>query len=249
MIFINTEILLNDIKKDTFSRQDIIEAATAEISGFKTTDIRNLIEDMINRGEICRVAHNRYVRSADVSNKSEYKPVFSEEALKVINVVAKANPYTDFQVWELSWFNEFLIHLVACNIIFIDVEGGGCEFVYSSLPDEYLGKVLLLPNAKELQYYSKPDTIIIEKLISESPNIKGRPHEAPIEKLLVELFANKILRTMLSQGDYANILETVFSKYLVDELKLFRYANRRNKKDEIIHFINENTNIRIMKEV
>ena len=33
------------------------------------------------------------------------------------------------------------------------------------------------------------------------------------------------LRDMLSQGDYANVLETAFEKYNVDQLKMFRYAS------------------------
>jgi len=36
----------------------------------------------------------------------------------------------------------------------------------------------------------------------------------------------KRIRDMLSQGDYANVLETAFEKYNADQLKMFRYARR-----------------------
>ena len=54
---------------------------------------------------------------------------------------------------------------------------------------------------------------------------------------------------MVSQGDYANVLETIFEKYSVDQLKMFRYARRRNKKDEVRSFIEKNTDIKLLKEV
>ncbi len=245
----DTSVLLKSIKKDVFGRQDIIDSAITKIDGFKETDIRNLLEKMMKRGEIVRVAHNRYVRKVEANTRYEYIPQYSETARKLIADVEEKNPYVDFQVWELAWFNEFLVHLVARNMVFLDVENRGCEFIYSSISDDYQGRMLLLPEPKEIQYYSQPDEIIIERLISESPKIKERPHETPIEKLIVELFANKILRSMVSQGDYANVLETIFEKYSVDQLKMFRYARRRNKKDEVRSFIEKNTDIKLLKEV
>ena len=65
-----------------------------------------------------------------------------------------------------------------------------------------------------------------------------------LEKLIVDLFANKTLLKLLSKGDYPQALEEMFNKYQINESKLLRYASRRGKKEEIVKFISEKTNIK-----
>ena len=243
-VFMATSALLDFIDKDPFSRQDIIDAAMKEDACFKPTDIRNLLAYLLSNGDVARVARNQYIRC--YNNIVEYEPVYSDEALKLITDVFNLFPYLNFQVWELSWFNEFLVHLVPMNIIFLDVGDSGCEFVYSALSEDYEGKLLLRPSDKEMQYYSKPDSIVIERMISESPVSSNNPYKPPIEKLIVELFANKTLAGLISRGDYAYMIEGMFIKYSVDQSKMFRYASRRNKKAELMNFLKENTNIRVV---
>ncbi|MBO4473283.1 MAG: hypothetical protein J5750_00060 [Clostridiales bacterium] len=245
---IKTDKIIQIINKKDFSRHDILMAATREHTSFKESDMRNLLEKLLTNRSIVRVSRNLYRRNEDVNITSVYEPVYSEESRKLIRGIQQEYPLLKFQVWELSWFNEFLMHLVAQNVIFLDVENDGCEFVYSSFSDSYKGKMLLRPTSKELQYYSKGDGIIVERLVSESPKGKNHAYETPLEKLVVELFANKSLRELISQGDFAYILETVFEKYHVDQTKMFRYARRRNKQDELARYIKEHTSIHLLSE-
>ena len=242
----DASIILDKINKDSFTRRDVFDAASSACDDFKESDMRNLMEAMLVGGSIVRIAHNRYVRKE--SSKQEYKPVYSDEAKKLIKDVKEKYPYLSFQVWEITWFNEFLNHLVAHNRIFLDVENDGCEFVYSSLADDYGGRMLLRPSVKELQYYIQTDSIIVERLVSESPKGRNDAYEVPIEKLIVEMFANKILMRMISKGDYPEALETIFEKYNVDQIKMLRYARRRNRKDELVNYIKEYTNIKLLGE-
>ena len=242
----DTNVILGKINKDNFTRRDVFEAASSTREDFRKSDMRNLMEAMLVGGSIVRIAHNHYVRKE--SSKQDYTPVYSDEAKKLIKDVKEKYPYLNFQVWEITWFNEFLNHLVAHNRIFLDVENDGCEFVYSSLADGYSGKMLLRPSVKELQYYLQTDSIIIERLISESPKGKNDAYETPIEKLIVEMFANKALMSMISKGDYPETLETIFKKYNVDQTKMLRYARRRNRKDELVNYIKEHTNIKLLGE-
>lgn len=242
----DASIILDKINKDSFTRRDVFDAASSACDDFKESDMRNLMEAMLVGGSIVRIAHNRYVRKE--SSKQEYKPVYSDEAKKLIKDVKEKYPYLSFQVWEITWFNEFLNHLVAHNRIFLDVENDGCEFVYSSLADDYGGRILLRPSVKELQYYIQTDSIIVERMVSESPKGRNDAYEVPIEKLIVEMFANKTLMRMISKGDYPEALETIFEKYNVDQIKMLRYARRRNRKDELVNYIKEYTNIKLLGE-
>jgi predicted MarR family transcription regulator len=62
------------------------------------------------------------------------------------------------------------------------------------------------------------------------------------------MFANKALMSMISKGDYPETLETIFKKYNVDQTKMLRYARRRNRKDELVNYIKEHTNIKLLGE-
>ena len=165
----------------------------------------------------------------------------------LIRDIKEQYPYINFQIWELNWLNEFLNHLLAHNRIFLDIENDGCEFVYSSLREKYNKSLLLRPTEKELDYYSDDGGIIIDRLVSESP--KGYENGSPLEKIIVDLFANKTVSSMLSMGDYSDMLERMFSKYVIDQSKLFRYSRRRNKDRIIYDYIKNNTDIDLIVEV
>lgn len=244
----NKVAVLNNIKKDYFSRQDLLSSALDLYGDYTNTQLRYLVSKYIEHGEIIRVGHNCYAKAKVIKGKKTYLKQLSEEAAEVISQVEKAYPFINFQVWELRWLNDFVNHLLARNIIFLDVENDGCEFVYSSLSEKFLGKILLRPTTKEMTYYSTDNAVLIERLVSESPANSENIHIASIEKIIVDLFANKTLMTLVSKGDYADILENIFSKYQVDEKKMFRYARRRNKEAEIREYINNNTDIKLINE-
>ncbi len=69
-----------------------------------------------------------------------------------------------------------------------------------------------------------------------------------LEKVIVDLFANKKLRSMVHIGEYAKAIKEMFDKYYIDQAKLFRYAARRNKKEEVYRFLTEEAGIEITAE-
>lgn len=105
--------------------------------------------------------------------------------------------------------------------------------VYSTIREEFDKNILLKPNSKELMYYREDDTIVVMKLISEAPVNRKECHSNTIEKLLVDLEINKFLMSAFSSSEYEQIYDDIFTKYIVDESKLFRYAKRRNAGEKI----------------
>ncbi len=67
--------------------------------------------------------------------------------------------------------------------------------------------------------------------------------------MIVDLFANKILKNVISMGDYPEMIESIFTKYEMDQVRLFRYAKRRNKVKEITEFIKTKTKVKLLVEV
>lgn len=178
-------------------------------------------------------------------NMVQYENRYSENALRLIAIMQKEFPLVEYRVWELFWLNEFVNHQLGCNYIFLEVENDGCEFVFEKIITEFVGKVLLKPDQNQILRYGSNDSIIIERLISESPKGKKELYNLALEKLIVDLFANKRLKEMISPGDYPAALESIFSMYEVDQVKMFRYARRRNKEADLREFLQSRTNVEV----
>ena len=64
-----------------------------------------------------------------------------------------------------------------------------------------------------------------------------------MEKLLVDLYSKKLSGKLISRSEYQGIYEEAFSRYNIDEMKMFRYARRRHLEAEIDTFLREKTNV------
>ncbi len=195
---------------------------------------------------IVRVGRNQHRKADKEVMKPRYTSAYSKTAQAVIEFMETKFPLLEYRVWELSSLNEFFNHLVAHNTIFLEVEHEGCDYVFSSLIEKFPGKVLLRPKAQEILQYGTDDTIIIDRLVTEAPKSKGERYQVPLEKLIVDLFANKKL--MLSKGDYLSASERMFSGYWIDQVALFRYARRRNREKELFSFLRDKTTIELLVE-
>lgn len=229
----------------TLNRQDLIETAVKINPEFRETLFRNLLENMLKKGTVVRVGRNQYKKN-NRSDKGIYQNQYSEKAQFVVEMLGQRYPLLDYRVWELNWLNEFWNHQIAQNKIFIEVERMGCDFVYTELKERHSGTILLMPNGKELYRYGEADTLIVDRLVSEAP--KGSPEHfnTPLEKIIVDLFANRNLKDMVHIGEYARAIAEMFDKYYINQTKLFRYADRRNKKTEVIQFLAEEAGIEVV---
>lgn len=244
------KILIEKIPEDSvINRQRLLEYAINIDSDFKETLFRNLLEKLLNEGDLIRIGRNQYQKANKKNSKEIYHNQYSKEALQVVDLMKKKYPLLDYRIWEINWLNEFWNHQIAQNKIFVEVERMGCDFVYTELSEVYSGNILLRPNEKELYRYGRANTIIVDRLVSESPKGNPESYNTPLEKMIVDLFANKNIREMVHIGEYARAIAEMFDKYYVDQVKLFRYAARRNKKEEIYDFFTKEAGIEIIAGV
>lgn len=82
---------------------------------------------------------------------------------------------------------------------------------------------------------------MVLKLISETPKPRDG-HSSILEKLLVDLFSNIFTGRLIERSEYPAIFEDAFSKYYLNESKMFRYARRRNVESQIKEFMKGNAN-------
>ncbi len=227
------------------SRHEILEIVRESELNFREGQMKRLLAYMIKASKIEHIGRDKYRKIKDTVNLAQYENRYSGNALRIIDIMQNEFPLVECRVWELAWLNEFVDHQLGCNYIFLEVENDGCEFVFERIITEFEGKVLLKPDQDQILRYGSNDSIIIERLISESPKGKKEPYNLEIEKLIVDLFANKRLKEMISPGDYPAALESIFSKYKVDQVKMFRYARRRNKERELREYLQNRTAVEL----
>jgi hypothetical protein len=209
---------------------DLHEYLVTENPSLKESAYRWTIWELIQAGVIHRISRNRYGLGASDLLLPTYATFLSDEAQQVLSFCEEKYPLLDFIVWESRGLNEFANHQLVRNFIFVESEKTADEDVFENLRQALDFTVLYRPNAKEINLYSSDTTVIVQTLTSEAP-IKN--HSTCIEKLLVDLFANKLLNAIISPGERDGIYADAFGKYHINESILLRYARRRNKYDDV----------------
>jgi len=236
--------ILQKLPDGTCTRQQILRAARIVEPSFKETQLRYLIGTLQESSLMVRAGRNQYQKVEKDPKKSVFTGVYSHAAQQVIGHMQKQFPLLSYRVWELSWLNEFFNHQLARNQIFVEVEKDGCDFVFSAFAEKFPGRVLLRPKAQEILRYGTDDGIIVDRLVTEAPKSNGESYQVPLEKLIVDLFANKC--PMLSKGDYPSAIEAMFSIYRIDQVAMQRYARRRNKVKDVFGFLRDKTSIELL---
>lgn len=125
--------------------------------------------------------------------------------------------------------------MIANNITFVEVEKGLEETVFHYLREQCDQQILLCPSMDVCETYLAPDTVIVQRLVSQAPQQKAAPHHVMLEKLLVDLLADPKMPLFLEKSEFDSIFESAFEKYIINKSKMMRYARRRNVRiDSII---------------
>ncbi|MCR4893482.1 MAG: hypothetical protein K5911_01970 [Eubacteriales bacterium] len=71
-----------------------------------------------------------------------------------------------------------------------------------------------------------------------------------LEKMLVDIYADKLISSTFSKAEYPGIIRQAESRYMLDETRMLRYAGRRNQQKEIAkHFAEGNGECCLVKTI
>ena len=129
-------------------------------------------------------------------------------------------------------------------MIIVEVEKEFTESIYFYLNDELRMDFFLNPDEKEIEFYISESSvpIVIKRLVTRAPISKLRDKKnvipvATLEKIMVDLFADENLFHFYQGSELINIYEKIIDRYSINFTKLFSYAKRRRKEQEIKQFI------------
>lgn len=229
--------VMNRLKrKELFSKEQFRHYYQEGIGGSSDEAISYALRKMLGSGAIVRVGWNSY---SVPQEKRIYQHIYSDRSCAIAESIQEEYLDARFQIFELIQLNNFMNHQIAHNSIFVFVENELVDFVFDSLNRIYPGRVMLKPSLEHYYRYLQDDEIVIGRLPSESPMGLVKPWYCRLEKILVDIAVDKLLANIVPSGEIENIFEEAFSRYLIDEKTMIRYAKRKGAEKKLIKFLKE----------
>ncbi len=226
--------------KTVFTVKDLREYYQRSDTNFNESAFKWRIHDIQKRELIRSVKRGVYT----FQPRHLYQPGISNRLKKKYKEIKKAFPYTGCCLWETQWLNELMNHQPGLFMDLIEMENEAAQSVFHYLQhQDKREKVYFKPTEKEIEQYiaSNRQSIIIRPMITQAPTQEQEGICIPkLEKILVDLFSDRSLFIAYQGQELVTIFKNAYRQFPVNISTLFRYAQRRKKKDRLKDFILEN---------
>lgn len=216
---------------ECISTKEVYRFYQQEEPEIKRATVNWRIYELVQRGILQRIGKGKFV----VGRSIPYVPEISSTEKRINNVIHKEFPFIKYCIWSTSKLNELLQHQISIQCTVVEAEREVLESVYHKLKDQ-IHQTFKKPSKEMVEEFisSQKNSVVIKTLISESPlqTIKNIPTSS-LEKLLVDLYCDKNLFYFLQGNELVNVFRNAFDKYTINQSKLLRYADRRQKKIQI----------------
>jgi hypothetical protein len=227
-------------KRSSFDRGELYEFYLNTEPDLKESTFSWRIYDLKKKDIIKTIGRGLYV----ISYKPKYKPVLSNNALKIARKISERFEEINYAIWEIPWLNEFSQHQTFNQMIVVEVEKEFEESLYYFLNDSLQMNFFLNPDDKQIKFYISEvnSSVVVKRLVTRAPTIKIKEKKttiptATLEKIMVDLFADENLFHFYQGSELIYIFERILNHYSINLTKLFSYAKRRKKEQEIKQFI------------
>ena len=233
--------LIEEFKdRSAFSREDLFDFFKYFEPDLKEGTFGWRIYDLKNKNIIKSVRRGSYT----ISYKPKYKPEISGEILKLAKAISERFEDVKYCLWDTDWINEFSQHQSGKKLIIIEIEKDFVESLYYELKDNFRFDFYLNPDEKAIDFYisESQSPVIIKKLITRSPISKRTEKRIKfytplLEKILVDLFTENKLFYFYQGAELMHVYENALKNYTPNYTKLFSYAKRRDREQDIKQFI------------
>lgn len=177
-----------------------------------------------------------------IPRKPGYLPALNPEIRLLVDSINNKFTGLNFCIWSLDWLNDFTRHQLNVNYHILEVEKDLLEMVFEELRYNQNKKVYLKPSQEEMQRYIVDESaIVMLPFISRSPivNVKSDHKTVPVpalEKILVDIVSDQKTFFQL-QSERNTIFKQAINKYHINDSKLYNYAKRRSKENEVKRII------------
>ncbi len=220
-----------------YTRTELYSYFRNENENLSDSTFRWLLFNFLKSKLLFHVGFDRYSLD-EPAILSDYQPVYSDKADRIIEFLKERYPDVEFVVFESFLMNEFLNQLIAKNTIFVQTEKDLSSFVFSTLHNEFRSESMMYnPTREEYRKYWVEDSIVISDLVTQSPKNSRNPYEICLEKMLVDMVSDKNISRIYSRCEISSVIDNAMKSYYLDKKKLMRYAGRRGCKEEFTELL------------
>lgn len=238
--------LIDEFKdRNYFTREELFDFYRILEPELKEGTFGWRIHDLKNKNIIKLLKRGIY----EISHKPKYKPEVSSNLIKIAKQLTEKFNESKYCVWETAWLNEFAQHQMGKSTLIIEIEKGFEESLFYELKDSLNKEVYLNPDEKVINLYiaESNQPVIIKKLLTRSPLLKSKEKKVyfytpSLEKILVDLFCDERLFYYVQGSELIHIYENSITKYSINYTKLFSYAKRREREQNIKQFMTNHIN-------
>ena len=212
------------------SKQKLVGSIKKDFPTWSDNTINMYLSKLKKEGIINAPSRGIY----ELDSNTPFQPNISQGLKRIFNKVKREFPYITFCIWDTVWLNDFMRHQPFKHYIIVEVEKDAAESVFSFLT-ETIKSVFFNPDEEIFNRYirSHDEVLIVKNMISEAPLIEKEKIIAPaLEKLLVDMLIDTVLFSA-QQNEKEFIMRSAQEKVTLNELKMRRYAIRRNREREL----------------
>jgi hypothetical protein len=217
--------------QNSFTIADIYSFFSKTQPNIKRATVNWRIYRLVQQGLFQRIGRGLYT----FGRERQFFPSLSKNYQIVSSILKKQFPLISYSVWYTNSLMELSHHIPAVDFFLVEVERDAIDSVFHILKET--NKNTFKKPSKDMMedfILDFKNAVIVKPLISESPLQTINGISVPrLEKILVDLYADKELFFYLEGNELLNIFNNAFDKYTINIDSLSRYANRRNKKQII----------------
>ena len=237
--------VLNNMGGGTFRRKDVLNALLKEYPDYNIRSFNRHFSRFLSNGLIENVGRDLYIAVPGGTAKEAYSYRSPSKRFSgVLSFLDSEFGSADFLMYETIQLNEFFDHQTAQNIIVVSAEKMLTDAVFEKLRERFR-PVMLSSGPYDIRRYTENDLVVVEKLSSRYPKSRTDKHSYSIEKLMVDIFAERTMRSLFSPGDYPSAVENMFRMYRVNETSMFNYAKMRHKDTKIRNMLRNETGVKL----
>jgi len=218
-------------KRESFTVNDVYRYYSKTSPNIKRATVIWRIYNLVKRGVLLRTGWGVYA----VGKDKFFVPTLDKQQKNIALLLKKQFPLASYCCWRISFLMEFYRHLPAIDFIVVEAERDALDAVFHFLKDAKKD-VFKEPSKEIIEDFisDKNNAVIVKPMISESPLLKiNGISVSSLEKILVDIYAEKELFYFLQGSELLNIFKSAVDKYTIIYSKLFRYAKRRGKEEEL----------------
>jgi hypothetical protein len=222
-------------ESERLSKQKLVSSIKEDFPHWSDNTINMYLSKLKKEGKISAPSKGIY----ELGSISLFNPEVSGSLKKIYTKIKRGFPYIIFCVWDSTWLNDLMRHQPFRHYIVVEVEKEASEPVFGFL-SEIIKNVFLNPDEEIFTRYIQnlDDVVIVKNMVSEAPLMEAQKIVIPsLEKLLVDMLADTNLFSA-QQNETEFIMKTAMDKFAINELKMKRYALRRNRENEVEKLIN-----------